>query len=196
METVGKFYDYHPNVIDHRKNHLAYVLRLTRFRSQHVQAADLCDALDKAGCFVPKTLLNASHGEFRVFDYVVQERCGKGGGVHAHVRQDVGHFQQVREIRVAGTAQLVAVTFSRYLICTADEPRIVRRTVFLELVQKLVQASVQQALGTIAVEVERQIGRPGHLPMLRLKKRKGERGDDSREKAGHRLMPRNKSIYY
>jgi len=32
--------------------------------------------------------------------------------------------------------------------------------------------------------------------MLRLKKRKGERGDDSREKAGHRLMPRNKSIYY
>ncbi len=127
----------------------------------------------------------------------MQERCGKGGGVHAHVCQDVGHFQQMREIRVARTAQLVAMTFSRYLIRTADQPRIVRRTVFLELVQKLVQTSVQQALGTIAVEVERQIGRPGHLPMLRLKKRKGERGDDSSgKKTGHRLIPRNKSIYY
>jgi len=76
------------------------------------------------------------------------------------------------------------MTFSRYLVGAADKPGIIRRTVFLELVQKLVQASVQQALGAIAVEVERQIGLPGHLLMLRLKKRKGERGDGSSKKGG------------
>jgi len=32
--------------------------------------------------------------------------------------------------------------------------------------------------------------------MLRLKKRKSERGEKGRKKAGHRLMPRDKSIYY
>jgi hypothetical protein len=40
----------------------------------------------------------------------------------------------------------------------ANQPGIIGRTIFLELLEKFIQAGVQQPLGAIAIEMQRQIG--------------------------------------
>src|SRR5262249_4059532 len=62
-------------------------------------------------------------------------------------------------------------------IGAANQPRVVRGTILLEFLEQLGQPGVKQPLGSVPMELQRQVGRPGHNPnSLRRQARKGEPG--------------------
>ena len=96
MQPVGQLHQHHAHVIHHGQKHLADVFDLPRFRRHHVQPADFCDSLHQPRHFRTKPLFDPRERKFRVFHHVMQQRGRQSSGVHAHVRQDMRHFQQVR----------------------------------------------------------------------------------------------------
>ena len=103
VQAVGEFDEHDANVVHHGEHHLANGLGLARFGRHHFEAADFCDAFDEMGDFGAETLGDARNGKLGVFDDVVQQRGGQRRGVQAHVGEDVRDFQQMHEIRFAGT---------------------------------------------------------------------------------------------
>ena len=132
----------------------------TCFGSEHIEAADFRNAFDQARSLVTEAFLNAGHWEFRVFDHVMEKRGGERGRVHLHVRENVRDLEKMGEIGFAGAAKLVAVAFGCDVVSAANQPRVVGRAVIFEFIEELCETSVEQALGAVPVEVERQIGRP------------------------------------
>ncbi len=133
VEPVGEFDDHDANIVDHGQNHLANVFGLARFGGQHVEAANFGYAFDEPGSFFAKTFLNARNGKFSVFNYVMEKSGGKRGGVHAHVGENVRDFQEMCEIGIAGAAELVAMALRGNFVGAANQPGIIGRTIFLEL---------------------------------------------------------------
>ncbi len=155
VQTVGEFYDDDAHVMHHGQEHFANVFRLPRFRREHIEAANLGDAFDKLGGLLAKSFLNSCDRKFGVFDDVVENGGGEGGGIHLHVGENVRNFKQMRHVRIAGAAELIAVALCGDFVGAADYPGVFRRPVFAELGQKLLKAGVQQALGALAMEVDR-----------------------------------------
>src|ERR1700731_1803600 len=87
---------------------------------------------------------------------------GKSGGIQTHVREYVGDFKKMREVRVARTAKLVAVSLGGDFIRAAHHPGILGGAIGAELGQQLVQAGIEFALGAVAVKMERQIAGRRH----------------------------------
>ncbi len=100
----------------------------------------------------------AREREFGVFDDVVEERSGQSGGVEAHIGEDVGHFEKVGDVGIAGAAELVAVAFRGNVKSAPDEPRIIRGAVGAKLGQELLKAGVDLPLGAVAVEIQGYVG--------------------------------------
>jgi hypothetical protein len=67
----------------------------------------------------------------------------------------MGDFQEVGEIGVTRTAELVAVAFRGNFIGAPYHPGIFGGAVFTEFFQQLVQAGIELALGAVAVKMER-----------------------------------------
>src|SRR5258707_5952695 len=109
VEAVGKLYHHNPNVLHHGQQHLANVFRLARFRRHHVQAADFGDTFDKLGYLAAKAFLETRKGKLGVFNDVVEQGRRERGGVHADIDQNVGHFQEMRDVGIARSAKLVVV---------------------------------------------------------------------------------------
>jgi len=111
----------------------------------------------------------------------VKERGRESGGVEAHVREDVGDFEEVRKIGIAGRAKLVAMTLSSDFVGAANNPRIFGRTIEAELGEELFEAGIELALEAVAVELQRNIAGRRHKEVYagterRARRRKKERG--------------------
>jgi hypothetical protein len=158
VDAVSKLDEDHADVVDHGEKHLADVFRLARLGSHDVETANLGDALNEAGDFVTEAFLEAGEGKFGVFDDVVEQRGGESGGVETHVGEDVGDFEKVSDVGIAGTAELVAVAFSGYVEGAADQPRIIGGAIGAQLGEELLEASVDLPLGAVAVEIEGYVG--------------------------------------
>ena len=152
VEAIGKLDQHDANVVHHGENHLPDVLGLAGFRSHHVEAADLGDAFDQVGDLGTEAFFNSRQREFRVFNNVVQERGGQRGGIQAHVSKDVGHFEEVQKVWLAGAAELGAMAFGGNFVGAAYQPRIFRRAMFAELGEEFFEAGVEFALGSVAAE--------------------------------------------
>jgi hypothetical protein len=76
-------------------------------------------------------------------------------GIEAHVRKDVSDFEKVCKVGVARSAQLIAMPLCRNLVRAPDHPGIFRGAILAQLGEQFVQASVQLALGAVAMEMER-----------------------------------------
>ena len=95
VQAIGQLYHHDADIIDHRQQHFPDVFRLARLRGGHIQPADFRDAFDEPRHVRPKPFFNARDGIFGVLNSVVKQRSGQRGGVHTHVREDVGDFQEV-----------------------------------------------------------------------------------------------------
>src|SRR5207245_8597432 len=115
-----------------------------------------------------------------VCDSVMENRGGEGGGVETHVREDVGDFEQVREIRVAGTAELVMMTLGGDFVGAANHPGIFGGAVLAELFEELFEACVELANGAVAVEAQRDFVRRRHGLVYAGKAASGQRQDGAR----------------
>src|SRR5438132_12503685 len=85
----------------------------------------------------------------------MKNRGGERGGVEAHVREDVGDFEQVREVGIAGTAELVMVALGGNFVGSADHPRIFGGAALAQLFEEFFEASVKLANGAVAIEAQR-----------------------------------------
>ena len=68
----------------------------------------------------PKLGGNLLAGGGGVFDGVVQQARGDGGGVHLHFRQHFGNFKGMDDVRLAGGAHLALVVLDAELPCLAN----------------------------------------------------------------------------
>src|SRR6267143_2732834 len=135
---------------------------LARLRGQHVEAADFCDAFDEVGHVRAKALFDASDRIFRVFDGIVEQCGGQRRSVKAHVREDVRHFQQMREVGISGAAELVMMALGGNFVGAPHHPGIFRGPVDAELLEQFFEARVELARGAVAVKLERKIARGRH----------------------------------
>ena len=109
VQPVGELDQDDADVIHHRQQHLAEVLGLALLARRERNRADLGDALDDVGDLGAEELGDALGRRQRVLDDVVQQAGGDGHDVELHVREEVGDFERVNEIRLAGMAHLSLV---------------------------------------------------------------------------------------
>src|SRR5262249_11861684 len=76
--------------------------------------------------------------------------------------EDVRYFQQVSNVRLAGTAKLIVMALRGDLVGAANHPGIFGRTILFQFFEKLFEARVQLPNRAVAVEAERQIARRRH----------------------------------
>jgi hypothetical protein len=124
VEAIGQLDENDTDIVHHGQQHLADVFGLTRFGRHHVQAADFRHAFDKASDFFAEAFGDAGDGILGVFDGVMKNRGGERGGVEAHVGENVGDFEEMREVGLPGTAKLVVVAFGSDFVGAAHHPGI------------------------------------------------------------------------
>ncbi len=88
------------DVIHHRQQHLPEILGLPFLAGRKGNRADLRHTLDDVGDFLAEQLLDPLGGRERVLDDVVQQPGRHGHDVQLHVRQRVGDFEGVHEVRL------------------------------------------------------------------------------------------------
>jgi hypothetical protein len=113
VHAIGKLDENHPDVVDHRQEHLAEVLRLALFGGRERDRADLRDALDDVGDLGAEQLLDAIDVGQGVFDDIVEEPGGDGDRVEPELDQKLGNRQRMDEIRLSRPSHLVAMLEGR-----------------------------------------------------------------------------------
>ena len=109
VQPVGQLHQDDADVVDHREQHLAEVLRLPLFARRKRNGADLGHALDDVGDLGTEQLLDAFDGGQRVFDDVVEEPGRDRHRVELHVGKEVGDRERVDQVGLAGVADLSPV---------------------------------------------------------------------------------------
>ncbi len=98
VHAVGELDENHPDVVDHRQEHLAEVFRLAFLGGRERDGADFRDAFDDMRDFRAEKLLDAFDARERVFDDVVEEPGGDGDGVELEFDQELGDSEGVDEV--------------------------------------------------------------------------------------------------
>ena len=75
----------------------------------------------------------------RVFDDVVQQAGGDADRVELHVREDVGNFERMDEIRLAGMADLSLVLQGREHVGLAEQLEVGVRAVAADFVEQVLE---------------------------------------------------------
>jgi hypothetical protein len=130
VEAVGKLDDHHANIVDHGQNHFANIFGLARFRRE-LKGGYLGDAFNQAGRLFAESFLNPRHRKLGIFNDIVKQGGRKRGGVHTHIREYMGDFEKVSQVRFAGATELVTMTLGGDFVGAADRPRIIGRAVIL-----------------------------------------------------------------
>ena len=94
VQAVGELDEDHADVVDHGQHHLADVLGLRFFAGGEIDSADLGDAFDDVRDLFAEFLGDFNGGDRGVFDGIVQQAGGDGNGVHLHVGENVGDFEE------------------------------------------------------------------------------------------------------
>ena len=121
MQAVGKLDKHDADVIDHGENHLADVLGLGLFAGGKINAADLGNAFDDVSDLLAEFRLDLLDGDRGVFDRVVKETGGNGGGVEAHVGEDDADLKRMDEVGLAGSTGLPGVVLLGELVGFLNE---------------------------------------------------------------------------
>jgi hypothetical protein len=85
-------------------------------------------------------LANLVRRRERVFDDVVQQPGGDADGIEFHVREDVGHFHGMDEVRLARMADLSLVLQGRKHVGLAEQFEVGVRAVAADFVQQILEA--------------------------------------------------------
>ena len=107
VEPVGQLDDEDPDVAGHRDDHLADRLGLRGLAVG--QPVQLGHAVDEARDLLTEVAAQLGHRVGGVLDRVVQQRGGQRGRRHAELGEDRRHGERVRDVGVAGLAQLAPV---------------------------------------------------------------------------------------
>ena len=141
VEAIGELDEDDADVVDHRQEHLAEVLRLALFARRERDGAELGDAFDDVRHFRTEELLDALDRRERVLHHVVEQAGGDGDGVELHVGEKVGDGERMNEVRLAGMAHLSAVLERREDVRAAQELDVSVRAVRPDFFQQVLEAN-------------------------------------------------------
>ena len=113
VEAVGELDDDHADVGDHGEEHLADVFGLVVFAVGELDFVELGNAIDDVGDLLAEALGDLRGGDIGIFDGVVEEAGGDGGGVHLEFGEDLRDLKGMDDVRLAGGALLAFVLFLR-----------------------------------------------------------------------------------
>ena len=145
VQAVAELHHHHANVVDHREQHLADVFRLAIFRGEQIELADLGDAFDQPRDIRTERFRDFLERDFRVFDHIVQQRGADRGHVELHVREEMRHFERMREVRLARKAELRLVLLGREIVGAAQQVDVVAGAVLADLVREFDEAQIDGA---------------------------------------------------
>ena len=106
VQAVGQLHQDHADVVDHREQHLAEVLRLPLLARRKRDGADLRHAFDDVGDLGAEELFDPLDRGQRVFHDVVQQPGGNRHRVELHVGQEVGDGKRVDKVGLSGVTDL------------------------------------------------------------------------------------------
>ena len=113
VQPVGELDEDDADVVHHREQHLAEVLRLPLLARRERDRPQLGDPFDDVGDVGAEELLDPLDRGLRVLDDVVQEPGGNRHDVELHVGELVGHFERMDQVGLPGMADLALVLEGR-----------------------------------------------------------------------------------
>ncbi len=125
VETVRELDEDNADVLGHREEHLAHVLRLLLFLRRIRDPAEFGNAVDQERHVLAEDLGNEFTGNRGILDRIVQERRDERVGVDFKLRQDLRSRDRVDDVRLAGLSLLRAVGLIRENEGAADPVRLV-----------------------------------------------------------------------
>jgi hypothetical protein len=109
VEPVGELDEDDPDVLGHREEHLPDVLGLLLLVGMGAELGELGDPVDQVGDIGAETLFDVGEVELGVLGDVMEQRRFHGRRVDAEVGHDLRGGDRVRDIRLAGGAELERV---------------------------------------------------------------------------------------
>ena len=109
MQAIAELDEQNANIAAHRDKHLAQRLGLGSGPVVHL--IELGDTVNEVGDRLAILGSELFERVVRVLDRVMQQRCDKRRGRHAHLRQDGRDGNRMGDIRFTGLAHLPAVVF-------------------------------------------------------------------------------------
>ena len=119
VNAIGKLDQDHPNVVDHRQQHLAEILGLAFLGRGKRNHADLCNPLDHMCHFWPEQLQHPIDGGEGVLDDVMKQASRDRDIVQSHVSHQRGHLKRMGHVgltrltflpRMRGHGEIVGLT--------------------------------------------------------------------------------------
>ena len=170
VQAVGELDEDYANVGDHCEQHLADVLGLVILAVGKLDLVQLGDALDDVGHLLAEALLDLAGGDVGVFDGVVQEAGGDGGGIHLQLREHQGYLERMHDVGFAGSPLLPLVMLETELPSLADDFQVVAGAILVDLLEQAGELRVHLA--------DNGRTRSGEVPCGAL--RRGSRGTAGR----------------
>ena len=136
VEAVGELDDDDADVGDHGEEHLADVLGLVVFAVGELDLVELGDAFDDVGDLLAEALFDLLGGDVGVFDGVVQQAGGDGGGVHLELGEDQADFERMDGVGLAGGSLLAFVLLQAEGPGPADDIEVVAGAVLVDLLEQ------------------------------------------------------------
>ena len=121
MKPIGELHEDDADIVNHREQHLAEILRLPLLARRERDGADLGHAFDDVRHFGAEVLLDLLDGRQRVFDDVVQQSGGDGHGIEPHVGQNARHLERVDQVGLPRMPDLPLVLERREHVGPAKE---------------------------------------------------------------------------
>lgn len=111
VEAIGEFDEDDADILHHGEEHLADAFGLALFARIELEFGELGDAVDTGGDIVAELFPDLFDGDAGIFDQIVQDTGDKAGAIRRHVGEDMGDFERVNEIGLAGLPLLAGVHF-------------------------------------------------------------------------------------
>ena len=113
VEPVGELHQDDADVVHHRQQHLAEVLRLPLLARRERNRAELGDPFDDVGDVGAEQLLDPLDRRLGVLDDVVEEAGGDRHDVELHVGEQVRDLERMHQVGLPGMAHLSLVLEGR-----------------------------------------------------------------------------------
>ena len=143
VQAVGELDDDHAQIRDHGQQHLADVLGLVVFAVGELDLVELGDAFDDVRDLLAEALGDLAGGDVGVFDGVVQQAGGDGGGVHLELGEDLRDFQWMADVGLAGGAALAFVLLDGKRPGRADEVEVVGGAIGFDGLDQMLESRLQ-----------------------------------------------------
>ena len=128
------------NVGDHGEQHLADVLGLVVFAVGELDFVELGDAFDDVRDLLAEALGDIAGGDVGVFDGIVQQAGGDGGGVHLELGEDLADFERMADVGLARGAALAFVFLDGERPGRADEVEVVGGAIGFDRLDQMLES--------------------------------------------------------